>query len=58
MHAFLYIITFVFDIDCLVLLCVKILRTSLGLFKAGFDHPHMRAPGLPASLTSISGGKP
>uniref|UniRef100_A0A665U9R5 Groucho/TLE N-terminal Q-rich domain-containing protein n=1 Tax=Echeneis naucrates TaxID=173247 RepID=A0A665U9R5_ECHNA len=26
---------------------------------AGFDpHPHMRAPGLPASLTSISGGKP
>uniref|UniRef100_A0A8D0C6U2 TLE family member 3, transcriptional corepressor b n=1 Tax=Scleropages formosus TaxID=113540 RepID=A0A8D0C6U2_SCLFO len=25
----------------------------------GFDpHPHMRAPGLPASLTSISGGKP
>uniref|UniRef100_A0AAY4DU99 Groucho/TLE N-terminal Q-rich domain-containing protein n=1 Tax=Denticeps clupeoides TaxID=299321 RepID=A0AAY4DU99_9TELE len=23
-----------------------------------FDHPHMRAPGLPASLTSISGGKP
>lgn len=27
-------------------------------FQAGFDHPHMRAPGLPASLTSISGGKP
>ncbi|XP_047665085.1 transducin-like enhancer protein 3-B isoform X6 [Tachysurus fulvidraco] len=27
--------------------------------QAGFDpHPHMRAPGLPASLTSISGGKP
>uniref|UniRef100_A0A8C2Q9T0 TLE family member 3, transcriptional corepressor a n=1 Tax=Cyprinus carpio TaxID=7962 RepID=A0A8C2Q9T0_CYPCA len=25
---------------------------------AGFEHPHMRAPGLPASLTSISGGKP
>uniref|UniRef100_A0AAX7VEK0 Groucho/TLE N-terminal Q-rich domain-containing protein n=1 Tax=Astatotilapia calliptera TaxID=8154 RepID=A0AAX7VEK0_ASTCA len=26
---------------------------------AGFDpHPHMRASGLPASLTSISGGKP
>ncbi|XP_011608041.1 transducin-like enhancer protein 3 isoform X3 [Takifugu rubripes] len=26
---------------------------------AGFDpHPHMRAPGLPASLTSIPGGKP
>ncbi|KAJ8344428.1 hypothetical protein SKAU_G00317570 [Synaphobranchus kaupii] len=26
---------------------------------AGFDpHPHMRAPGLPTSLTSISGGKP
>uniref|UniRef100_A0AAQ4S1Q7 TLE family member 3, transcriptional corepressor n=1 Tax=Gasterosteus aculeatus aculeatus TaxID=481459 RepID=A0AAQ4S1Q7_GASAC len=26
---------------------------------AGFDpHSHMRAPGLPASLTSISGGKP
>uniref|UniRef100_A0A8C8A4J0 TLE family member 3, transcriptional corepressor n=1 Tax=Oryzias sinensis TaxID=183150 RepID=A0A8C8A4J0_9TELE len=26
---------------------------------AGFDpHPHMRAPGLPAGLTSISGGKP
>uniref|UniRef100_A0A8B9LKW8 Protein groucho-1 n=1 Tax=Astyanax mexicanus TaxID=7994 RepID=A0A8B9LKW8_ASTMX len=25
----------------------------------GFDpHPHMRAPGLPTSLTSISGGKP
>lgn len=25
----------------------------------GFDpHSHMRAPGLPASLTSISGGKP
>ncbi|XP_030650117.1 transducin-like enhancer protein 3-B isoform X17 [Chanos chanos] len=30
-------------------------RTPMG----GFDpHPHMRAPGLPASLTSISGGKP
>uniref|UniRef100_A0A8C6UZG0 TLE family member 3, transcriptional corepressor n=1 Tax=Neogobius melanostomus TaxID=47308 RepID=A0A8C6UZG0_9GOBI len=30
-------------------------RSPLG----GFDpHPHMRAPGLPASLTSISGGKP
>lgn len=29
------------------------------LVQAGFDpHPHMRAPGLPASLTSISGGKP
>uniref|UniRef100_A0A6D2X1H0 TLE family member 3, transcriptional corepressor n=1 Tax=Takifugu rubripes TaxID=31033 RepID=A0A6D2X1H0_TAKRU len=27
--------------------------------RAGFDpHPHMRAPGLPASLTSIPGGKP
>uniref|UniRef100_A0A8C1HRA7 TLE family member 3, transcriptional corepressor b n=1 Tax=Cyprinus carpio carpio TaxID=630221 RepID=A0A8C1HRA7_CYPCA len=26
---------------------------------AGFDpHPHMRAPGLPTSLTSIPGGKP
>ncbi|KAK1784913.1 hypothetical protein P4O66_018350 [Electrophorus voltai] len=25
---------------------------------AGFEHPHMRPPGLPASLTSISGGKP
>uniref|UniRef100_A0AAR2LA02 Groucho/TLE N-terminal Q-rich domain-containing protein n=1 Tax=Pygocentrus nattereri TaxID=42514 RepID=A0AAR2LA02_PYGNA len=25
---------------------------------ASFEHPHMRAPGLPASLTSISGGKP
>ncbi|KAI2653545.1 Transducin-like enhancer protein 3-A [Labeo rohita] len=25
---------------------------------AGFEHPHMRGPGLPASLTSISGGKP
>ncbi|XP_068595623.1 transducin-like enhancer protein 3-B isoform X5 [Brachionichthys hirsutus] len=26
---------------------------------AGFDpHPHMRPPGLPASLTSMSGGKP
>lgn len=29
------------------------------LLQAGFDpHPHMRAPGLPASLTSIPGGKP
>ncbi|XP_064169861.1 transducin-like enhancer protein 3-A [Anguilla rostrata] len=29
------------------------------VLQAGFDpHPHMRAPGLPASLTSISGGKP
>uniref|UniRef100_A0A8C1MR36 TLE family member 3, transcriptional corepressor a n=1 Tax=Cyprinus carpio TaxID=7962 RepID=A0A8C1MR36_CYPCA len=25
---------------------------------AGFEHPHMRAPGLPASLNPISGGKP
>ncbi|KAA0714979.1 Transducin-like enhancer protein 3-A [Triplophysa tibetana] len=25
---------------------------------AGFEHPHMRAPGLPPGLTSISGGKP
>uniref|UniRef100_A0AAR2JPH2 TLE family member 3, transcriptional corepressor b n=1 Tax=Pygocentrus nattereri TaxID=42514 RepID=A0AAR2JPH2_PYGNA len=29
------------------------------LLPPGFDpHPHMRAPGLPTSLTSISGGKP
>uniref|UniRef100_A0A3B4CDM0 TLE family member 3, transcriptional corepressor b n=1 Tax=Pygocentrus nattereri TaxID=42514 RepID=A0A3B4CDM0_PYGNA len=29
------------------------------IFSPGFDpHPHMRAPGLPTSLTSISGGKP
>lgn len=38
------------------------LQINLVLFlfvQAGFDpHPHMRAPGLPASLTSISGGKP
>ncbi|XP_046696164.1 transducin-like enhancer protein 3-B isoform X2 [Silurus meridionalis] len=33
-------------------------RTCL-FSQPGFDpHPHMRAPGLPASLTSISGGKP
>uniref|UniRef100_A0A8C8DJJ3 TLE family member 3, transcriptional corepressor a n=1 Tax=Oryzias sinensis TaxID=183150 RepID=A0A8C8DJJ3_9TELE len=33
---------------------------ALGLYHSvGFDpHTHMRAPGLPASLTSISGGKP
>ncbi|XP_041966429.1 LOW QUALITY PROTEIN: transducin-like enhancer protein 3 [Alosa sapidissima] len=31
---------------------------ELSLTQPGFDHPHMRAPGLPASLTAISGGKP
>ncbi|MBN3306593.1 TLE3A protein, partial [Amia calva] len=31
---------------------------AYGRSPMGFDHPHMRAPGLPASLTSISGGKP
>ncbi|KAK7912560.1 hypothetical protein WMY93_012771 [Mugilogobius chulae] len=30
-------------------------RSPIGGFE---PHPHMRAPGLPASLTSISGGKP
>uniref|UniRef100_A0A3Q1CNQ6 Groucho/TLE N-terminal Q-rich domain-containing protein n=1 Tax=Amphiprion ocellaris TaxID=80972 RepID=A0A3Q1CNQ6_AMPOC len=34
-------------------------RSPIVTIPAGFDpHPHMRAPGLPASLTSISGGKP
>uniref|UniRef100_A0A8C9ZL95 TLE family member 3, transcriptional corepressor n=1 Tax=Sander lucioperca TaxID=283035 RepID=A0A8C9ZL95_SANLU len=34
-------------------------RSPIVTILAGFDpHPHMRAPGLPASLTSISGGKP
>uniref|UniRef100_A0A8C5NGE9 Transducin-like enhancer protein 3-B n=1 Tax=Gouania willdenowi TaxID=441366 RepID=A0A8C5NGE9_GOUWI len=34
-------------------------RSPIVSIRAGFDpHPHMRAPGLPASLTSISGGKP
>uniref|UniRef100_A0A3Q2QUB0 TLE family member 3, transcriptional corepressor n=1 Tax=Fundulus heteroclitus TaxID=8078 RepID=A0A3Q2QUB0_FUNHE len=34
-------------------------RSPIVSIAAGFDpHPHMRAPGLPASLTSISGGKP
>uniref|UniRef100_A0A3Q1JAN6 Groucho/TLE N-terminal Q-rich domain-containing protein n=1 Tax=Anabas testudineus TaxID=64144 RepID=A0A3Q1JAN6_ANATE len=34
-------------------------RSPIVTIAAGFDpHPHMRAPGLPASLTSISGGKP
>ncbi|XP_061526420.1 transducin-like enhancer protein 3-B isoform X9 [Phycodurus eques] len=32
---------------------------ELTILAAGFDpHPHMRAPGLPTSLPSISGGKP
>ncbi|XP_016090673.1 protein groucho-1-like isoform X3 [Sinocyclocheilus grahami] len=31
----------------------------MSVLQAGFDpHPHMRAPGLPTSLTSIPGGKP
>lgn len=38
--------------------CEDLMSCLLAFFKAGFDHPHMRAPGLPASLTSISGGKP
>uniref|UniRef100_A0A8C2ABF7 TLE family member 3, transcriptional corepressor b n=1 Tax=Cyprinus carpio TaxID=7962 RepID=A0A8C2ABF7_CYPCA len=34
-------------------------RSPMVRLPAGFDpHPHMRAPGLPASLTSIPGGKP
>uniref|UniRef100_A0AAX7UEU4 Groucho/TLE N-terminal Q-rich domain-containing protein n=1 Tax=Astatotilapia calliptera TaxID=8154 RepID=A0AAX7UEU4_ASTCA len=34
-------------------------RSPIVTIPAGFDpHPHMRASGLPASLTSISGGKP
>uniref|UniRef100_A0A8C2HR94 TLE family member 3, transcriptional corepressor b n=1 Tax=Cyprinus carpio TaxID=7962 RepID=A0A8C2HR94_CYPCA len=34
-------------------------RSPMVRLPAGFDpHPHMRAPGLPTSLTSIPGGKP
>lgn len=53
----------VFNLNISLVLCVLtgywLSNSSLFLLlQAGFDHPHMRAPGLPASLTSISGGKP